>query len=307
MEFRRPQQKTKREVRKNRRKYIITTLLLIFVFSDFVWIMNHPQFKVTNIEIEGNKTILSEDIENEVKGYLDTKMFWLFPRDNVFVLNTKKIENKINTTYPKIYSTKASIEKGTIVSLQIEEREPHSLWCKNENYESNFDEECFFADQKGYIYTRSPYFSEGVFQKIYTPDETLHIGTQVVNKDDFEDFFKFINSLNESYDINLERIFINPSNEVRLYINNLSKTKIDKKPYIIYRYGDSYELLHRNIGLMIHHNLFKKDFSEKPQRLEFIDLRIPDQIRYKFTPIGETTNDEKITLIEHEKKTETTE
>ena len=198
MKSRRPQQKTRREVRRGRRRYIITILLLLFLIIDFCWIMNHPQFKVTTIEIEGNKTILSMDIQQTVREYLDTKILWILPRDTVFLTNTHSIERAVNKKYPRIYNVETIIKKGTEVLVTVEEREPHSLWCKNENYESDFDEECFFADQKGYIYTKAPYFSEGVFEKIYTSGEILTIGQQVAGGEDFEEFFGFVDLLNEN-------------------------------------------------------------------------------------------------------------
>lgn len=305
MKSRKPLQQSKKNIRRKQKKGIIIFLLVVFIFFDFVWIMNHNHFKIDNLEIQKNKTISSSDIEKSIIQSLSKKAFGLFPRDNVLLTNTKKIEKDIKNDFPKIYNAEVVIKDGSKLIVSIEEREPHSLWCRNEDYESSFDEECFFADQRGFIYTKAPYFSGGVFEKIYTTNELLQIGEQVLTKDDFSNFFNFTQSLSDDYGISVDRVFVSDRNETRIYINSLLKNNFIYKPFVIYNNNDSYELIHRNIGLMIQHDLFTKEFEKYPERLEFIDTRISDQIRYKFTPLNDYLR--KLKVNEYETNTETNE
>lgn len=279
-----PHQKTKRELRHRRRKILSISFLSIFIITSFIWFMNYDRFKISDIRISGNRIVLQEDIYESINTYLERKIIGVLPRNNVLLTNTKQIERNIKNTFPKIYNAKVLIKDGSKLIIEVEEREPHSLWCKDKNYESDFEEECYFADQRGFIYTRAPYFSAGVFEKIYTTNNVLQIGEQVLDKQDFDSFFDFTNTLYDDYGIGLDRVFIDDRNETRIYINSLLKENFQYKPYIIYHNTDSYKIIKRNIDLMINHDLFKKEFNEYPERLEFIDLRIIDQIRFKFTP-----------------------
>ena len=289
MESHKPQKKTQRESQRTRKKTIITVLLLLFVIGDFIWIMNHRRFKVSEISIEGNQTIPSDDIQKIVDNYLETELLWSLPHNNVLLTNTQRLARDIKNAFPKVYETDIVFENGSDIKINIEEREPHSLWCKNENYISVFDEECYYADQKGYIYARSPYFSPGVFSKIYTNNERLKIGEQVLNKEDFEKFFVFTESLNNEDKISVDRVFLDAEGNIRMYMTSLLDVNFVHRPYLVYKHNESYDVILRNISLMINHEQFKKEFYENAERLEFIDVRIDDQIRYKFTPAGMMT------------------
>ncbi|MGB0925545.1 MAG: cell division protein FtsQ/DivIB, partial [Minisyncoccia bacterium] len=284
MKSRKPSSKTKKESRRWRKKTLITLVLCCVIFVNFIWIMRHERFAVTEIEVHGTQTILDVDIQEMTSNALNKNMLFLLPRSNMFILNTSRIENLIKNSFPKIYNADVSLKKNKKLVIQIEEREPHSLWCLNIDYDSDFDEQCFFADQRGYIYSSAPYFSDGVFEKIYTNQE-LVIGTQVMDKSGFADFFEFVELLGIHYGIVMNRVLFNQDNQIQIYINKILETDLLQGPYIIYHQGTDYELLDRNLGLMLGQKEFKKEFKKNASKLEFIDLRIGDQIRYKFTPI----------------------
>lgn len=285
MKIRKPQNKTKKELRRKRKRFIIITILFIIMVVSFIWIMNNERFKISDSQLFGNKTILDIDIQNVINNSLEKKFLFL-PMDNVLLVNTRYIEKKIKNNFPKIYDANISIEEGSILVVKIEERNPHSLWCKKEdNHEFislYFDEVCYFADQRGYIYTKAPYFSGGVFEKIYTTNELLKIGEQVLDKDEFIEFFKFTTFLSDNFNVVVDSIFLNDQNETYLYINSLLRKNLVYRPYIIYHTDDDYRVIERNMDLMVNHDLFKEEYESNFSRLKFIDLRIIDQIRYKF-------------------------
>lgn len=283
MKSRKPSVKTKKEKKQKRRKQLMVSVLLIFIFFDFIWIMNNPKFKFSHITITGNETIPTKKIEQNIHGFLDESFLGILSKNNILLLNTNNIKKKIENLYPRIYHVDVFIKDNSILVLTIEERKPHSLWCKNENYLSDFDEECYFADQRGYIYTKAPYFSDGVFEKIYTTADVLKIGGQVMDKSDFLNFFEFTDSLYKEYNISISHIFIDEkTNETHLYISSLLDTRFKENPYIFYKNTNNYKSLLRNIGLMLNTEMFKKDWRDIPERLSFIDLRIDKQIRFKF-------------------------
>lgn len=282
MKLRKPAVKTKKEQKQKRKKQLFISLLIIFILADFVWIMNHKRFKFSETRISGNETILEKDINQNIDGFLNESLLGVLSKNNVLLVNTNKIEKRIENSFPRIYNADVLIKDNRILIVEIEERKPHSLWCKNENYISDFDEECYFADQKGYIYTKAPYFSDGVFEKIYTTSDVFKIGEQVMDKSDFLDFFEFTNNLYQEYNISISRIFVNDRNETRLYIRSLLNKQFKENPYIFYKNTDDYESILLNIGLMLNHEIFKVDWKKIPDRLLFIDLRIDKQIRFKF-------------------------
>jgi hypothetical protein len=283
MKVLRPHTETKKQIRRKKRKNIFFIVFVIFFIVFFIWFVNQKKFKITKIIISGNKIVLSEKIDSVINKNIDRFLLFVIPRDNVFFVNTNSIEKDINNYFPEIYNVRAKIQKGSELFVEVEERMPHSIWCEDSNYDLPFYEKCFFADQKGYLYTKAPYFSSGVFEKIYVKkNDILKIGEHPMNKESFEGFFKFLSFINKKFNIRVDKIFLYENGDVKIYISSLLDKTFYQKIYLIYSSNDTYEIVERNLSLMLQHKLFKDEFKKHPERLKFIDLRIDDQIRFKF-------------------------
>src|SRR5690606_30026068 len=102
--------------------------------------------------------------------YLDDSFLEVIPYDNLLVLDISTIEDNLKETFPKIENIDVDVDNGDTVMVHIGERSAHSLWCIDREYESLFEEECYFADSEGLLYARAPYFSGTVYMKIYIPE-----------------------------------------------------------------------------------------------------------------------------------------
>ncbi len=280
--------KKKNKSKSNKLKFIFIVIFIISVTVIFIVTMNNDRFFISSLNVEGNNTILDIDIIKSVNEITDRKKFFI-PMNNVLFLNKRRIISKLEKEFPKIYNIKIIIKNGSDLFIYIKERSPYSLWCKyndknkySELVYSDFNEECYFSDQNGFIYTEAPYFSSGIFEKIYITDKSLAVGIYILDKERFDVFFDFIKSLNDKFGISVNYIVLDIYGDTRIYINSLLRKKILNNPYIIYHTDDDYNLIERNMDLMVSNDLFKRDFSIKPDKLNFIDLRITDQIRYKF-------------------------
>ncbi len=279
-----PQRKTKKERRRQKRYRIISLLLFIVIIAFLLWFLNQKSLQISRIVIHGNRTVSRDKIQHVIDSYLYKKILWVIPQNNIFILSSRNLEHIVENTFPEIYDARVSLKNKTSLIVSVEERKPYSLWCKNNTHSSPFDEECYFTDQRGFIYMKAPYFSDGVFEKIYTDATLLKIGEQVMDENDFKDFFNFTHFLSEQHKISIARIVMTQDRDVLLYIKNIGHIsfKKDTYPFLIYHYGTPYSLLMRNIDLLMSHKLFKNDLAQKKDRLKFIDLRIHDQLRYKF-------------------------
>ena len=307
MQMRASKIKTRKEIRRYKRRLSIRIFLFLFILGFSFWFISRERFRIHNISIEGNRSLETSVLREKINDFLSHKILFFIPRNSIFTLSTKSLKDHIENSFPKIYDTKVSLKKDKTLFVFIEERKPHSLWCvKEENnrddasiqdkedqatdensYFFTPNEQCYFADQKGYLYGEAPYFSDGVFKKIYLPKSLLQIGNQIFDRKSFDNFFQFIDDLHKKYAMNIDRIFIDENNEVKLFIASLDKTFFKEEPYLIYKKDEDYEHILKYIALLKKQKFFRKDFAQRPQDLVFIDLRIKNQIRYKFKVIEE--------------------
>ena len=295
----RPLQKTRREKRRFKKRTILRTLSILAIVGSFFSIMNNDYLAIEDITIQGQKTIIETDITTVVRTYLSEYLFAVLPRDNILILNTNEVQRRIEAAFPRIEDIDVTIEDGDTLSITIGERSAHSLWCVHRDYESVFDEECYFSDSEGLLYARAPYFSGNVYMKFFMePKEEafVYVGSSVDVVDSFNDFFVFLKNIEEQYPITIERVFFEDFDDVALELSSVrSVTYEETKPQILYNQSDSYEKIMRNVGIVLNFETFEKDFTYRPSALESIDVRFDGRVFYTFTPIGgRTIKDEEI-------------
>ena len=249
--------------------------------------MNNDYLATRSITIEGQKTLINEDIKMSVRDYLSHNFFTFIRRDNIIFLNTNRIEEHIKKLFPKIEDIHISIQKGDNLVVHISERLVHSLWCIDKEYEFFFEEECYFADKEGLLYAKAPYFSEHVYMKFFIPqkEDEVYIGTRIKQILILDDFFDFINELEEKYNIGIRSITFHEFGDVSIDISRLQSILFEKsRPIIMYNQSSDYTTIIRNIGVIFDFDDFKKRFKKRPYDLVSLDLRFYERAFYTFIP-----------------------
>jgi hypothetical protein len=279
---------THSQKRRFKKKTVVVLSSLIIIIGTFFYIMNHPYLQVKEVQITGQRTLVETDIKKSLDNYFKEKYLWIIPKSNVILLNSDQIKKNLQIIYPKIQDIDVDIDKGDIVIITIGERRAHSLWCVDKTYESVFDEECYFADQTGLLYTQAPYFSGNVYLKNYydeNREKPLAVGVQVL-EDDFESFFKFLEVLEIEQSLKIYRTIFAGYGDVRIELSRL-ENKLYKKPrpIIIFNQADDYIDILVAINVTLKFDTFLKDFRSKPEQLESIDVRFGDRVFYTFNPL----------------------
>jgi len=286
----RPVPKTRREKKRSKKKIIILITALVVIIGSFVYTMNQDSLAIREVRIEGQRTLIASDVRDIIDDYLGRTLLGILPRDNVILLSTDRLTQYLKETLPKIEHIEMSIENGNKLVVHIGERSAHSLWCIDRDYESVFDEECYFADQDGLLYARAPYFSGGVYMKFFLPPndtQNEYIGHTVTAVNSFTDFFDFLNTLEEMYSLAVHGVSFNEFGDVTIALSRV-RTRVypQTMPYIIYNQSDDYETVLRNVGIVLNFDDFNRDFTNRPSSLESIDVRFDGRVFYTFTPIG---------------------
>jgi hypothetical protein len=122
--------------------FIIISIFLFFwffVFSDY--------FLIKDIVVNGEESINKEAIYFTVKSELSKKIFWIFPKSNIFLFNKEEIEKLLKERFVNIASVYVEIQffNKTLI-LNIKERKGEGFWCLN-------NDRCFIFDNEGVIFS----------------------------------------------------------------------------------------------------------------------------------------------------------
>lgn len=150
---------------------IIFFLIIIMLIGGFFYLLQVDFFKIQGVSVRGVKVINENDIRVEAEKMLAETYFGI-SRNNVLIYPKSRIKEKIVEVFSVAKSTFLEIEDKQLV-ITITEKKPEALWCR---------EECFFVDDTGVVYKKSPALEGDVFISFYEKNQsTLNLGTKIID------------------------------------------------------------------------------------------------------------------------------
>lgn len=131
-------------------KFLSVFALLVFIFGGIIYLSYRPQFSIKTVEVEGAVTI-GEPVVGLAKKPLEEKLFYIFPRKNMFLYPVEGMEALLLESFPALSSVSIKRQAGTIV-VTAEERVPFGIFCPMDT-EGVASTECFAFDGDGYIFS----------------------------------------------------------------------------------------------------------------------------------------------------------
>ncbi len=273
----------RRKRRRNiRNKSILVFVLLIAIFISLGFVARSSSTSVSAVNISGNNLIETSELEKIVNGILAERYFWLYPKNNIFILPRQDIKKTILTEFKRAEDVSVNINNERVLSIVVNERGAKYTWC---GYllpvvvESSTDK-CYFLDEYGYIFDEAPYFSGATYVKFYggLDNNTPPIG-QRISPAYFEKLVYFYNIINQ-IGLDSSSIVLDEKGEVNVYLSAFSTPP--EAPKIILKIDSDIQKLSENLQAAISAESFKKDLKGDYNNLNYIDLRFGNKVYYKF-------------------------
>lgn len=269
--------KEKRRILIIKASVLFFVILVVFVLSIFV--SKVDKINISKITIKNEESSISEnEIKNIVEKNIDGNFFGLYPKTNVFLYQKNKIETDIYQKFNKIKNVDIENVGFDGIKITIEERSPYSLWCGSEIKD---EEECYFLDETGYIYSKAPTFSGNVFFKNYGNIKNENpIGATFLGSEKFKEISFFIKSMKD-IDLNPFSFFAKENDDYEVYLEDSSQKYNFSGGKIIFNKSDNLGEIFDNLKTILKENALTKEFDHAVQ-LDYIDLRFGSKVFYKF-------------------------
>lgn len=174
----------------------IVTLLVIGVVAISSYVLGRDEITIRQVIVDGNEVVTDVAIQTLVQGELQGKFAYLFPKKSIFLYQRKKLEAKILDTFKRAQTASVSFVDFQSISVTIEERSPYALWCRVGIEETNKNDDCYFLDEKGFIYATAPHFSGNTFFRFYgSTEQPSPVGEHFLSRGTFREIVFFVNTL----------------------------------------------------------------------------------------------------------------
>lgn len=251
--------------------------MVVLLLGGAIALMNIPGIQIVDVQISGAQSLDKGVFEQATREYLSQKIAYVIPGTNTITFRSDKYVEQMAHLFPKLKSIDARVNRNRILDIQVEEREATYLWC-------NQSEACYFVDQDAFVFTEAPEFSDGVYLKLYggLPDlEQNPIGHSYLSLAEFRRIVNTVNNLSDQ-GIRVTRFTIDDQARYVLNLESFTDIKIPSTTKVIIgREFDADEII-EYLGLLSNVEEFKNKLQAIPGQLQYIDLRFPQKIVYKF-------------------------
>lgn len=148
-------------------------LLIALIFFVAYFIFFSEFFIIKKIDINGNKTISNESIEEIIKNESSNPILAVFPGNNFFLTSEKKIKERLLSEFSEIKTITIKKKLPNTIKAEIIEKNPLILWCRIEN--------CYYLDAKG-----TAFMAESNSAEIYKDKKFIKIIEELEIKEEIE-------------------------------------------------------------------------------------------------------------------------
>lgn len=259
---------------------IVLSLLLFVVLGG---ISQNKRWEIATIDILGTQAVDKNEIALFMREKLQGNYFFVYARDNSVIFPRREIEVGLLERFPRLKNVSISRRTFSHIVLEATERKPYMLWCGEEiEQEAQTQAGCWFVDDTGFVFTRAPIFSEGVYREIYSP--LLKIREEVPLQATIpSDRFLFTREFNERIERELgstSHIFIKPEGEYGIVMRESALYPVLADAEVRFKDGQSAEHLIKNLLAAIPVQFPVDSIPQK--KLFYIDLRFGNKVFFGF-------------------------
>ena len=236
------------------RFFLSTLLVFSLIFGIFYLFVLSPVFSIQEIKIEGNLRFVSKE---EIEKYIHAAIGNNFLKSkSLFCFSKKALSQSLLKNFPAIYEIKIKRVLPHILLVQIQERNPVALFCK--------EKRCFLMDKEGIIFYPATSKNLVIFKE---EKAEIHIGKRVVNKELLGKILTILNVLKEELAIETQEVFLAPL-EIKIRAKDGLTLILTPQKSLKDQIEDLEVVVEKQIG------------KENLGQIEYIDLRF-DIIFYK--------------------------
>ena len=260
------------------RKSAIAGVVFLVVFILIIYGLHRPGINFQKITVSGTIVLKQSTVEQTVRDNLDGKYFYLVPRSNALFFPKGKIEEELYDNYKRIRSLEIKREGLTELFIAVSERSERYLWCgRTVIFSRTPENDCYFIDSGGYLFSKAPFYSGNVYLEFYGPlatgENSNPAGGTVLSESDFEKIIWLVESL-DKIGLMSGMILTKTDGDFEIYLKERGKIIVSGKNDFVKNI--------ENLKTALATEPLVTKMEKERVALEYFDLRFGNNVYYRF-------------------------
>lgn len=263
---------------KERRTKVLFVVLLGFLILvvAMVAFMRRPEFQITEVTVTGIKSLDPAMVISVAHTAMAGNYLAIIPKTNAILFSKSRTESFLKNQIPTISQVQVSFTKRNTLSISIIEKKPTVVWCNTSD--------CYFVDRGGMLYEIAPRFSDGVFVT-FTGTTISHyvglVGSRFVSPDQFLKLTLMISDLKQ-YPLDVLAVDLRDTGDIAIRFDTIKKINVNPNAYLLFAKDTLTQEALQTLDVIMSDRTFLETLKLKGNLLEYIDVRIPGKVYYKF-------------------------
>jgi len=273
----------KEKSKKKLRGFFWFILILVVLYIGLGLLSHLKSLVIDDIKVVGAEVLDKDELREKVLDYLSGNSALLYAKGNIFLFSKNKLEDFVYKEFPRVYQVLDIERQKQTLLIEIEERTSAYLWCGRNApvYQDRFsDKDCYFIDQKGFIFDKAPFFTDGVYLSFYGGvSDKDPIGQTLQTKNSMEAIKDFVTAI-EDAGIKTHSLVLNEDGQHFILLDIITNTGDFSK--IIFNEDEKISDISAKTAVALEGEDFLSDFELSKEYLEYIDTRFKNRVFYKF-------------------------
>ncbi len=272
--------RNKRAVRR-RRLVILLSILFLTLVGAFVDFARYPTLQLSQVVVEGNKVIDTDDILAVTEKHLLGNYAYVIPHRNAFFYPKKEIAADLLVQFPRFKNVQVYRTNPRTLVVTVKEVHGRALWCGQGSPVISAETECYFTDDKGKIVSLAPYYSGNVYPRFFggtlSGSGVDPVGATFIGEEDFHSLLTFEEGV-EKLGLPVNALSIGRNGENNFILG----TGVDNTAIIRFLANDNYSILLSNLTAALGKDALRDELKKNRANLLYFDLRFTNKVYYKF-------------------------
>lgn len=252
---------------------VILSMLGVFVLFGIRQLFNTRFFQIHQADVQPVYSVSTEQVQKSIINYLANNNAIGLLRGNSITFSPSRLSAALLDWYPSFKNVRTEFTQSKFITIWIDEYVPKYIWCYVD---------CVFADETGYLYqfTQKPEPQGFIVFRGPLKSEKPEIRNNIFYSEEVKKFFLELRDLLEMYHIEIKGIQNINTDSVIIEIQRINSI-ITKSGVIKISKQSGIHYIEQTLPIVLQNNDFRLSL-ESGFQLDYIDLRYPEKIFYKF-------------------------